>query len=494
MTITERISKLMNILTQGLMDREDLVRLGFLSIIAEQPIYLYGRSGSGKKIIIDRLIKAFRAPKVQQFGRRNHQVTEKSEPYSITIYNSFDGSNPSMANSVQIIMEERLTRALILSGHQRPDVALNEAGIADCIHLVLSIPDTISAEALLYLLKEQGDLSQITVPQELMVSTDEWNAWLKDIQEVQISEDTFNIISAIATESEKNNIYISAKRWRGIARIIKAAAFFSGRKETGITDTLFLGSNIWGKRINNESLLNGFHKGLNTYLANHAPNINDLEAQLLQLQQNAEKAINASNDVFRTISFNNMDCIRYTITVAGEAITLYAPVEKIGTREDFHPFNELRHEETRVKCNYMGSSICLIAIDSQAKRTGMRASTNTTAGTMTGKKSFEEFAKLPTEVIRTNDPEKIRQNKDAISNLKQMILSAIETNAKALMALKTLYTEQKKHQDDPFLNKSTYQCFMEDLARQFKKVSENVQALQALQEVFLQKTTNESNT
>ncbi len=493
MTLTERIRELLAILTRGLIEREAVVQLGFLSIIAEQPIYLYGRSGSGKKIIIDHLIKAFRAPKVQQFGRRNHQVTEKTEPNSITIYNSFDGSNASMANSVQIIMEERLTRALILSSHQRADVALNEAGIADSIHLVLSIPDTISAEALQHILNEHGDMAQITVPSELAVSTDEWNAWLKDICDIQISDDSFDMITAIASESEKNNIYISAKRWRGIARIIKASAFFSGRTETCITDTLFLGANIWGKRLSNEALLNGFHKGLQTYLTRHAPNIADLESQLAQLQQSAEKAINASSDVFRTVSFNNVECIRYTIIVAGETVTLYAPADFIGTTEDFHPFNELRHEETRVKCNYMGGSVCRIAIDSQAKRTGIRASTNTSAGTPLAKKNFEEFAKLPTEVMRTNDPEKIRQNKDAISNLKQMILNAIETNAQALINLKALYAEQKKHQDDPFLNKTIYQNFMEDLARHFKKASENIQALKVLQESFLQKTASENN-
>lgn len=491
MTLSERISQLMTILTKGLTDRESIVQLGLLAIITEQPIYLYGRAGSGKKVIMEHLASAFRVPSLQAFGHRNAAITGKVESKDIITFNSFESDNAEMVHSVQIALEEHLARSLILISRERPDAALNKAGLTDSIHVVLTVPETLSQDALQELLRGEDDITKIQVPQGLAISKEEWGLWLQEIQKVKISDDSFAIIANVAIESEKNGVYISARRWRGIARIIKAEAFFSGRTETDITDTLFLGTDIWGKRAANEAMIAGFQNGMNAYLKKYAPDVEALEKQMQDLNRSVERAINATSDSYRTIDFNGVPCIRYTITVAGETITLYAPESKLCTTEEFSPFNELRKEETRVRCNYMGSSVCRISIDSKSKRTGMRASASILSKDemAANDRTYEEFAKLPAEVLHANDPEKIQRNRADIGNVNQLLTNAIEMDSKALMNLKSIYAIQKQHVQDPFLNKALYTSFMEHIATQFKKLSEIIQALRAMQEDFLQKAT-----
>jgi len=491
MTLPERISQLMAILTKGLTDRESIVQLGLLSIITEQPIYLYGRAGSGKKVIMEHLTGAFRAPSLQAFGHRNAAISGKVEPKDIITFNSFESDNAEMVHSVQIALEEHLARALILISRERPDAALSKAGLADSIHIVLTVPEALSQDALEELLRGQDDITKIQVPQGLAISKEEWATWLQEIQKVKISDDSFAIIANVALESEKNCVYISARRWRGIARIIKAEAFFSGRTETDITDTLFLGTDIWGKRASNEAMIAGFQNGMNVYLKKYAPDVEALEKQMRGLNRSVERVMNATPDTYRTVDFNGVPCIHYTITVAGEAIGLYAPESKLCTTEEFSPFNELRKEETRVRCNYMGSSICRISIDSKSKRMGMRASTSILSKEdMAGSDhTYEEFAKLPAEVLHANDPEKIQKNRADIGNVNQLLTNAIEMDSKALLNLKNIYAVQKQHGQDPFLNKALYSAFMEHIATQFKKVNEIIQTLRTRQEEFLRKMT-----
>src|SRR5574344_2531163 len=349
MTLPICIRQLIAILIKGLPDRESIVQLGLLSVITEQPIVIYGRSGSGKKIIMRRIGNGFRAPNQQEFGHRNAVITGKVEPKDIIVFNSFESDNAEMVHSVQIVLEEHLSRALVLITRERPDIALNKAGFADSIHLVLNVPDTLSSDALQELLCGEDDPAKVQVPQGLAISREEWNIWLESIRKIKISDDSFSIIKNVAKESEKNGVYISARRWRGIARIIKAEAFFSGRTETDITDTLFLGTDIWGKRASNEAMIAGFQNGMNVYLKKYAPDVEALEKQMQRLNRRVERVVNATSDTYRTVDFNGVPCIHYTITVAGEAISLYAPESMLCTTEDFSPFNELRKEETRVR-------------------------------------------------------------------------------------------------------------------------------------------------
>jgi MoxR-like ATPase len=65
----------------------------------------------------------------------------------------------------------------------------------------------------------------------------------------------------------------------------------------------------------------------------------------------------ANGDVYETILFNNIECIQYTITIAGESIPLYAPASFIGTKQESNPTMNLNKKNTTCDINFMGSCL-----------------------------------------------------------------------------------------------------------------------------------------
>ena len=102
MTLKERIAKLMGELTAGIPEREYCIQLAFLTMIIGEPFYIYGRSGSGKAIVLDRLVAAFKNANPIKIGRRQQEVPAMLNDYDIVLFLSYDPSNENMKNWVQI--------------------------------------------------------------------------------------------------------------------------------------------------------------------------------------------------------------------------------------------------------------------------------------------------------------------------------------------------------------------------------------------------------
>lgn len=483
MDIKTRISELLRLLSKDLFDREAIFETTFLSLFTEQPVYIYGRSGSGKNIIARRAIQMFRDINVLSFAKRYQEIPKNLENYQIVFFQGFDSKNPLCHNFVNIIIQEKAARSLIMTSKERPEASLTDTGIADQVLFILTLPETFSVESLQKVLKENVNINNnIIVPADLQITKEEQIEWLNKIQKVELSDDSLKMIAQIAGCCNENQIYVSIQKWIAFSLIIKAIAFFNGRDQTNITDTFFLGTPIWIRKVQNESITSCFKNSLSVWLHNKIPLLANLDDSLVELQQEVEHTIHANGDVYETFLFNNIECIQYTITIAGESIPLYAPASFIGTNQEFNPYNELKQKEKRVICNFMGDNVCRISIDSSAKKTGLRASTNASAG-----KTFEPFAKLPARVLRINDEEKIKKNKVQLEELKQKLISTVEKNASAMIEFKELYKDVKTNKNNLFLNKDYFIFLQEAIQKQFTKISEQIQVLKSLQEALQKK-------
>jgi hypothetical protein len=224
MTIAERIQKLLSEAEQGLVERENILRLLFLAVLTRQSTYLYGRAGSGKRSVVTHMLAGFKGLSVQTYGRRSFNLP--TEPANIILFTSFDSGFPPMTSAINAVIDEHLAHELILSGRLRPDASLSQAGISDSIHLVISFPDSVSPSALKDLLSDAGDPSNYAISDDLKITPAEVQKWSEEIEKIQISEDSLIILKAIAVECERSNVYISARRWRGLAKMARAQAFF----------------------------------------------------------------------------------------------------------------------------------------------------------------------------------------------------------------------------------------------------------------------------
>jgi MoxR-like ATPase len=457
MNLKQRITELMEQLSVGIPEREYCIQLAFLTMIIGEPFYIYGRSGSGKALVLDRLIGAFKNAKALKVGRRQQEVPSKFNEYDIIVFQSYDPSNINMKNWVQIALQDRDGIPFIVSGDIRPEVALTRGDIIDKLALTVSLPDSISPQSLCALLTAQNDVTETNIDQSLTISKEEYTQWDDDIQKIVFSQDSLTMIGKLAELCDKNNVYVSVKKWLVLSKIAKASAFFNERTETSLMDTFFLGTNIWGRSITNSVVMEGFKNIAVEILLKDIPEILGERYDTDNLLHRINRNLFTSNNTYDTREFAGETCVSYKITIAGESTPLYVPVRYIETDEDFNPYNELRKVETRVRCNFHGTTNCSIAIDSTVKGVGLR--TNAIRGnnnvTFKGGK-FEDYASLPTYILKENDPDIIAQKKAEIEEIRKELNETMEKETKNLLRLRDVYRDLKKRRNELFCNQKLF--------------------------------------
>lgn len=483
MTLTKRISELLQAMAAGIPEREFCVHLAFLTSVVGEPFYLYGRSGSGKTLVINRLLAAFKNTKVLRIGKRELDIPNRLDSFDMIVFQSFNPFDEKAKADVHIALDDREKASLVISGDMRPEVALNRSEITDKITLIVALPDSISPDALCGLLKTPGDVASTYVPLGLAVSPEEKAQWNEEIKNITLSDDTLYIIGEVAKVCDKNNIYVPIRKWIALTNIIKAAAFFNGRTETRITDTFFLGTPIWGRSTANSAITESYIEIVRNRLLKDIPEIIENPYNPDDLLFRINHILNTSNNLYETKMFNNEPCVSYRINIGGEPAPLYVPLRYVESDGDFHPFNELHKEEPNVICNYHGTSSCTISVNSAVKGTGLRnyvARSN--SGSAQGK--FEEFGTLPTYILKENDPEIMEQKKVQLTEIRQEIQQAAEHEARNLQILREVFNNIKSAKDDLFCLKEFFKKAQEEVSTLFEHTKDVIGKLKEAHEII----------
>jgi MoxR-like ATPase len=452
MTLKQRITNLMDELAVGIPEREYCIQLAFLTMIIGEPFYIYGRSGSGKAIVLDRLIAAFKNAKAFKVGRRQQEVPAKLSEYDIVVFQSYYPSNENMKNWVQIALQDRDGTPLIVSGDIRPEVALTRGDIIDKLALTVCLPDSISPAGLCSLLTNPEDVTATNINPELAITKDEFKKWTPEIRKVNFSQDSLSMIGKLADLCDKNNIYVSIKKWLVLSQLAKAAAFFNGRTETSLMDTSFLGTGIWGRTITNNILTDGYKKIAVEILLKDIPETLEKRYDADDLLRRIKRILFTTNNSYDTREYAGETCVSYKINIAGESTPIYVPLRYIETEEDFNPYNELRQVEKRIRCNFHNTTSCSVAIDSSIKGVGLRTNTIRANSPSFKPGKFEDYATLPTYILIENDPNVIAKKKAEAELIRKEINDTMTKESQNLMQLRDIYRDLKKNRCELFCN------------------------------------------
>ena len=469
MTITKRISELLQSMMVGIPERELYIQLAFLTMFIGEPFYLYGRAGSGKGLILERLSASFKNAKVLKMGKRQQELPAKLDSYDIIIFQNFDPTLDFVKKDVHAALAERGNASFIVAGDVRPEVALTRSDIIDKLALTVALPDTISVEGLNSLLTATNDVTDTHVPLGLSITAEERNSWMESIKKVTLSKDTLSLIGKLAELCDRENIYVSLKKCLTFGDMVKAIAFFNGRTETSLTDTFFLGSSIWGRTISNKAIVENYRKLVESYLLKDIPGILEERYDAENLIMRVNKLLKSSNNLYETKMFNNEVCLTYRVTIAGESTPLYVPLQYIETDGKFNPYNEFRQLEKRVLCDFHGTSNCSISIDSSVKGVGLRSSQSRNSSVTPGK--FEDYATLPTHILRENDPEIIEQKRQQFEEIKKEIAAVMDRETKYLVILRETYKNIKKSKDELFCHQELYDKVQERIKSLFDETA-----------------------
>ena len=192
------------------------------------------------------------------------------------------------------------------------------------------------------------------------------------------------------------------------------------------------------------------------------------------LMKRIKRNLFTSNNTYDTREFAGETCVSYKVTIAGESTPLYVPVRYIETEEDFNPYNELRKIETRVRCNFHGTTNCSIAIDSSVKGVGLRTNAIRSNNNVTFKGGkFEDYATLPTYILKENDPDIIAQKKAEIEDIRKEINETMEKESNNLIRLRDVYRDLKKRRNELFCNQKLF----DDILNQIKDIFESTSGI-----------------
>ena len=305
----DRIEKLLDVLGSGLYEKETAVKLGLLTALAGESMFMLGAPGCAKSMITRRIKEAFKADNkdgVKYFETLLNQFTTPEEVFGNISLKALNGelpdengnkkeeyrrltegmlpeadiafldeiwkASPAILNTLLTIVNERKfhngskvmnvpLKALFAASNELPAKGKGLEALYD--RFIFRLPvDFIKNEDDFFEMIDQPAHEEFKLNDEdkkLLISNTELKEWSKEIDKVTLSEVSKQVISAIrkemtllndamSDEDKKNGelFEVGDRRWKKIAHILKTSAFLNDRDEVDLMDCSLIENCIWG--------------------------------------------------------------------------------------------------------------------------------------------------------------------------------------------------------------------------------------------------------
>lgn len=303
----DRIQKLIELLGNGLYEKDGAVRLGLLTALAGESMFMLGAPGCAKSMVTCRIKEAFAAEgdeKVKYFETLLNQFTTPEEVFGNISLKALNGELPetngkeeyrrltegmlpeadiafldeiwkashAILNTLLTIINERKfhngskvmkvpLKGLFAASNELPEKNKGLEALYDRFIFRILV-DFIHDEEDFFEMISQPAADEFTLSEgekELLVTSKELKEWAKEIDKVTLSEVSKNVISAIRkemilqnekmTEEDKTKgeeFEVGDRRWKKIAHILKTSAFLNDRDEVDLMDCSLIENCIWG--------------------------------------------------------------------------------------------------------------------------------------------------------------------------------------------------------------------------------------------------------
>jgi MoxR-like ATPase len=469
-----RISKLINQLTDGLHERDEVIAVSLLGALAGQNTFLFGPPGTAKSLISRRISHAFESSNYfeylmnrfstpeEVFGAvsikalKEDKYTRKTNGYLPTADFAFLDeiwkSSPAILNTLLTLINEHIfkngdaiekapLKALISASNETPQDGQGLDALYDRFLIRMLVPPMQNKESFEELLQSKPTVADVKLKKELKVSNEEWAEWQSNMHNVQLSKETLTIISLIRIELDKRNqkdkadiIYVSDRRWQRAALLMKASAFFCDRIETNHSDTLLLRHCLWTKEGNisqvNELVENAVKQcGLNT-----DSNLSELDREKERLDQEINKELFHSTDIYQTETLADgseyfkvctkvQDHVHYHSQSPGIPFEFYIKSNLMKSKEEFSP-TDLQGQAIRwVMCNFDNQGTCALSYDKK-KRGGDEHHAH-----------WNELPSFTPKVLFHKGDQKLDVNERLISSLLESTISLKEKVNNSLVSI-----------------------------------------------------------
>lgn len=396
-----RIQSLIEHISDGMYEREEVISVALLSALCGQNCFLFGPPGTAKSLISRRIANAFVNPSYFEYlmnrfstpeevfgpvsikALKQDQYLRKTEHYlpqsEFAFLDEIWKSSPAILNTLLTLMNERIFRngetlehvplkALIAASNETPQPDQGLDALYDRFITRLLVQPILHNHHFDRLLNNAPPSEKIELPDGLAVQSEEWHHWQNEIDRIEISNDCFTIIHLIRAQLEQQreslNVYVSDRRWQRAARLMKASAFFHSRQHTHHSDALLLRHCLWTQESNRDAIGLIVLEAVQSVGFEAGMQLSTLDQAKDTLDREINDELFYSQDVYDTVreedrEFFHVDAQFEMINYRDfKEIELYIPVEKMRTQDVFSPLDDRGNEISEITAQFEGQGSC----------------------------------------------------------------------------------------------------------------------------------------
>lgn len=288
--MVERIRQLLAEISKGVYEKENEIALSLLASLAGESILLLGPPGVAKSMVARRLKLVFASARAFEylmsrfstpdeiFGPVSISRLKEEDKYEritqgylpsadIVFLDEIWKAGPAIQNTLLTAINEKIFRngenelklplkLLVAASNELPAHGEGLEALWDRF-LIRVICRNIQKEATFHrMLLDETDMDTVPVFPHLQITENEYAEWQQQIKAISIPTDILDRITEIRQrlssveipESDlRRSIYVSDRRWKHIARLLKASAFMHGRTEVCPDDLIVTYHSLWNE-------------------------------------------------------------------------------------------------------------------------------------------------------------------------------------------------------------------------------------------------------
>lgn len=271
----KKIQRIQSQLTQGLVEREQTIKLTLLAALAGEHILLIGPPGTGKSLVsrrlhlvfqdtpyFERLLTKFSVPE-ELFGPLSIQALEQDQytrltkgylpQASIAFLDEIFKANSAILNALLTLLNERefdngvIREKVPLISVIGASNELPEDGNLRALYdrfLFRQYVEPVSKSGFKQLLTMQSTEDELSVEQ---LSYDELKYIQQHAKKTELSAEVLQFLMELRKWCAENQIQVSDRRWRKIVGMLQVSAYTNGQSQVTIWDCWLVQHCIWEK-------------------------------------------------------------------------------------------------------------------------------------------------------------------------------------------------------------------------------------------------------
>ncbi len=340
MTRREKITGLLENLSRGLYERDEVIKLALLSAVAGESIFLLGPPGVGKSLIARRLKYAFKdaqsfeylmtrfSTPEEVFGPVSIQKLKEEDKYERKTEQYMPGANivfldeiwkasSSIQNALLTIINEKVYRngeqeiqvdlkSLITASNELPPEGENFGPLYDRLLVRYNLEGISQGKRFLKMITGTEPVYDDTVQSDFKLSTQELESWHQAIDKIKVEDEVLSVIQIIRKKIEEYNqkqqdplhhIQVYDRRWKKIIRLLRTSAFLNERKKVDLMDCFIMVHCLWNEPRQIEAVQDMVSETIRKHGYSVSIGLSMLKREVEEFRQEVEEEVKIKNTV-----------------------------------------------------------------------------------------------------------------------------------------------------------------------------------------------------